>query len=221
MIDQLLGLITLYGVPALFGMLAIGSAGVPLPNTLMLLAVGSFVAQGELTLWHVLVAGSVGAIIGDQVGYIVGRFGGRRLVRRITDKVGGTANVKRSEEYMKRWGGYAIFFTRWLVGPLGFWINLSSGIAEYPWRRFIVWDILGEILWVCLYVSLGWYFSDRVQYLADLLGDLTWVIVGLLASTYLGWRLLKYFRSPGVPPKHGNSNKNLEHSEVVLPSTSV
>ena len=196
MIDELLGLITLYGVPALFAMLAIGSAGVPLPNSLMLLAVGSFVAQGELTLWHVLVAGSVGAIIGDQVGYLIGRFGGRRLVHRITDKVGGTANIMRSDAYMQRWGGYGIFFSRWLVGPLGPWVNLSSGITGYSWRHFTVLVVLGEILWVCLYVALGWFFSDRVQYLADLLGSLTWVIVGGIAATFLGWRLFRYFRDP-------------------------
>jgi len=196
MMDQLLGLLTLYGVPALFGILVVGSAGIPFPNTLILLVVGSFVAQGELILWEVLIAGSVGAIIGDQVGYCAGRWGGRRLVHRITDKVGGTEKIKRSEAYMKSWGGYGIFFSRWLVSPLGFWINLSSGVTVYPRRRFMIWVVLGEVLWVCLCVGLGWLFSDRVQYLANLMGSLTWFIVGAVAATFLGWKLLRYFRTP-------------------------
>jgi membrane-associated protein len=183
----------------MFGILVVGCAGIPLPNTLMLLAVGSFVAQGELTLWQVLVVGSAGAVAGDQIGYCAGRMGGRRLVRRITDKVGGTDAIKRSEGYMRRWGGYGIFFSRWLVGPLGPWINLSSGITVYPWRRFIIWDVLGEVLWVCLYVMLGWLFSDRVQYLADLFGNLTWVIVGAIAASVLGWKLFQYFRDQSLP----------------------
>lgn len=112
----------------------------------MMLAVGSFVEQGELKLWQVLVVGSAGAIVGDQIGYCIGRFGGRRLVKKITDRFGGADKIERSHDFMTKWGGPGIFFSRWLVGPLGPWINISSGITEYPWKRFIIWDVLGEVL---------------------------------------------------------------------------
>ena len=198
MIEQLLASLPLYGVPALFGILVYSSAGGPFPDTLMLLVIGSLVAQGEMKLWQVLVVGSAGAIVGDQIGYCLGAWGGRRLVRRITTKVGGADTVKRAEAFSKRWGGAAVFFSRWLVGTLGPWINLSSGITAYPWPRFIVWDVLGEVLWVVLYVMLGNIFSDRVQTLAALLGNLIWVIVGGIAATFLGWKLFQYFRNAGV-----------------------
>lgn len=81
------------------------------------------------------------------------------------------------------------------MGPLGPWINLSSGITAYPWTRFILWDVLGEVLWVVLYVMLGKIFSDRVQGLAELLGNLTWVILGLLVAAFLGWKLINYLRA--------------------------
>ena len=197
MIDQLMGWLSLYGVPALFGILVVTSAGVPFPVTLMLLAVGSFVSQGEMKLWQVIVVGSAGAIVGDQIGYCLGLWGGRRLVLRITNKVGGGDKIKRAEAFSKRWGGAGVFFSRWLVGPLGPCINLSSGITAYPWHRFILWDVLGEVLWVVLYVMLGKFFSDRVQELAELLGNLTWVIVGVIAATILGWKLFQYFRNSG------------------------
>jgi len=196
--DQLLAWVSLYGVPALFCILVVGCLGVPFPSTLMLLVVGSFVAQGEMKLWQALAAGSAGAIVGDQIGYCLGRWGGRRLERRITNKVGGADRIERAQAFSKRWGGTGIFFSRWLVSPLGPWINLSSGIAAYPWPRFTFWDVLGEVLWVVLYVMLGKGFSDRVQGLAELLGSLTWVIVGLIAATILGWKLFQYFRNPGV-----------------------
>jgi len=196
--DQLLAWVSLYGVPALFGILLVTCLGVPFPGTLMLLAVGSFVAQGDMKLWQVLVVGSAGAIGGDQIGYWLGRWGGRRLVHRITDKVGGADMIKRAEAFAQHWGGAGIFFSRWLVGPLGPWINLSSGITEYPWPRFTLWDVLGEMLWVVLYVILGKTFSDRVQGLAELLGNLTWVIVGVIAAIILGWKLFQYFRDPDV-----------------------
>ncbi|MGI8469448.1 MAG: DedA family protein [Pyrinomonadaceae bacterium] len=196
MIDRLLGMLALYGVAALFVMLVVTSAGFPFPDTLLLLAVGSFVEQGELNFWQVLILGSAGAIVGDQIGYCAGRFGGRSLANRITNRIGGSDKIRRAEEFSKRWGGAGIFFSRWLVGPLGPWINLSSGITAYPWMRFVFWDVLGEALWVVLYVTLGKIFSDRVQQVAEFLGNLTWVIVGVIVALILGWKLFQYFRNP-------------------------
>lgn len=201
MTDQLFGLLSAYGLPVLFVILAISSAGVPFPITLMLIATGSLVAQGEMGLWPVLIVCSAGAIVGDNLGYGLGRWGGRKLVRRITNRFGGADMIKRAEAFTKRRGGVAIFLSRWLVTPLGPWLNLTSGITGYPWPRFLFWDVLGEVLWVVLYVSLGNIFSDRVGALADLLGNLTWVIVGLIAAAILGWKLIQYFRSSGESEK--------------------
>ena len=195
MTDELLGLLSTYGLPALFVMLAVSSAGVPFPITLLLIASGSFVAQGEMGLWQVLIICSAGAVLGDQIGYWLGRSGGRKLVHRITRRFGGAEMIKRAEAFTKRWGGVGIFLSRWLVTPLGPWLNLTSGITGYSWPRFLFWDVLGEVLWVVIYVSLGNIFSDRVGALAELLGNLTWVIVGVIAAVILGWKLLQYFRS--------------------------
>ncbi len=62
------------------------------------------------------------------------------------------------------------------------------------------WDVLGEVLWVVLYVMLGRIFSNRVQALAELLGNLTWVIVGVIATMILGWKLFRYFRNASETP---------------------
>jgi membrane protein DedA with SNARE-associated domain len=197
--DQLLALLALYGLPALFGLLVVASAGVPLPVTLLLVVAGSFVAQGELPLWSVLGLGIMGAIVGDQIGYGVGRWGGRGFLRRITHRVHGDEQLRRATALSQRWGGAGVFFSRWLVTPLGPWLNLTSGATGYPWPRFLVWDVLGETLWVVLYVMLGKFFSDRVQELADLAGNLTWVIVGLVAIIILGWKLWQYFSRADAP----------------------
>lgn len=197
MTDQLLGLLATYGLPALFVILTIASAGMPFPITLLLIVSGSFVAQGEMSLWKVLVVCSAGAIAGDQIGYFAGRWGGRKLVHRITKRFGGAEKVERAEAFAKRWGGIGIFLSRWLVTPLGPWLNLTSGIACYSWPHFLLWDVTGEVLWVVIYVGLGYIFSDRVGALADLLGNLTWAILGIIAALILGWKLLQYFRSGG------------------------
>jgi membrane protein DedA with SNARE-associated domain len=202
--DQLFELLSTYGLPALFIILAVSSAGVPFPITLLLIATGSLVAQGEMVLWQVLIICSAGAIIGDQIGYWLGRWGGRKLVRRVTNRFGGAEMIKRAETFTKRWGGVGIFLSRWLVTPLGPWMNLTSGITGYSWPRFLFWDVLGEALWVLIYVNLGNIFSDRVGALAELLGNLTWVIVGVIAVAILGWKLLQYFRNSGEASEKTN-----------------
>lgn len=77
LIDQLLSAFALYGLPILFGALLIGAVGIPMPASMMLLAAGSFVAQGDLSLWWVLALASTAAILGDNVGYCIGRCRGR------------------------------------------------------------------------------------------------------------------------------------------------
>ena len=194
--DYLLATLGVYGLPVLFGALLVGAAGVPLPASLLLVAAGSFVNQGELDLWPVLALSASGAVLGDQLGYAVGRWGGRRLARRFGRLVGGEEKVSKAEEWLKRRGGLGVFLSRWLLTPLGPVVNLTAGASEYPWPRFLLFDALGEALWVALYVLLGKLFSDRVQEMSDLLGDLTWAILGLAAAAVLGVVLLKQLREP-------------------------
>lgn len=199
MIDLLLSWLTLYGIPALFIILVISAIGAPFPVMFVLIAAGSFVAQGEMNLWEVLIFASAGAILGDQIGYAIGRWGGRKLIGRITQRFGGADKIARTEALARRWGGGAIFFSRWLLTPLGPWINLTSGAAAYSWPRFVVWDVVGEVLWVVLYVMLGNVFSDTVEELTDIFSNLTWAIVGVVAASFLGWKLFQYFRAPDEP----------------------
>ena len=196
MSDYQLATLGVYAVPVLFVALLVGSAGVPLPASLLLVAAGSFVEQGELDLWPVLALSAAGAILGDNVGYALGRLGGRRLTRRMGRLVGGEKKIEEAEAWLKRREGVGVFLSRWLLTPLGPVVNLTAGATEYSWPRFLLYDVLGEALWVVLYVLLGRFFSDRVQALSDLLGDLTWAVLGLVVAVVLGVLLFKYLREP-------------------------
>jgi membrane protein DedA with SNARE-associated domain len=196
MSDYLLSTLGVYGLPVLFGILLVGSIGIPMPSSLLLVAAGSFVEQGEMSLWPVLAMSAVGAIIGDNIGYVLGRWGGRRLTGRITSMVGGEGRLKAAEDWLKRRQGAGVFLSRWLLTPLGPVVNIICGATNYSWPRFLLYDVLGEALWVALYVLLGQFFSDRVQAMSDLLGDFTWMILGLIAAVVLGWILFRQLRAP-------------------------
>jgi membrane protein DedA with SNARE-associated domain len=194
MSDQLLALVSQYGAPALFGIAAVAAVGVPLPVTLLLILAGSMIAQGAMHPWLAVAAAGAGSILGDQAGYAVGRWGGQALVNRVSGMFGKRASLSSMEAQVRAWGGPSIFLTRWLMSPLGPWINLASGTASYPWHRFLFWDMLGEMTGAALYISLGRYFSDRVIALSGMLGDMTWAIVALAAALILGYQLLRTLR---------------------------
>ena len=204
--DYLLSTLGVYGLPVLFGTLLVSAIGIPIPSSLLLLAAGSFIEQGDMTLWPVLALSAMGAIVGDNVGYALGRWGGRRLSKPLTRFVGGERQFRRGEDWLKRWQGAGIFFSRWLLTPLGPVVNITCGMTGYSWPRFLVYDVLGEALWVILYVLLGKFFSDRVQAMSELLGDLMWLIMGLLFVVVLGWNLLQYFRSPSPAKAKAGGN---------------
>jgi membrane-associated protein len=192
--DQLLAALSLYGLPVLFGILVVSCVGVPFPISLMLVAAGSFVEQGEMQLWPVIVVASAGAVVGDQIGYALGRNGGRQAAVWLTRWIGDESHIHKAEAFTERWGAAGIFFSRWLVTPLGPWLNFTSGIAAYPWPRFLLWDVLGQVLWVVIYVMLGKIFSGRVEALIEILGNLGWVAIGLIVALILGWKLMQYLR---------------------------
>ena len=194
MSDQLLALVSQYGAPALFGIVAIAAVGVPLPVTLLLIVAGSMITQGAMNPWWAIAAAGLGSILGDQAGYAIGRWGGPALIARLTRLLGKHANLPAVEARARAWGGPGIFLTRWLVGALGPWVNLASGTAEYPWHRFLFWDALGELTGAALYIELGRFFSDRVIALEAVLGDLAWAVVALVAAVILGWKLWAYAR---------------------------
>ena len=203
MSEWILEWLSIYGLPVYFFILAASSFGIPMPVKLMMLVVGSFVQQGEIAFWEALVIGSLGAITGDQIGYFLGRLGGKKLINRFTVRFGGARKFKRAEGFSRRWGATGIFFSRWLVTPLGPWINLTSGVTGYSWRLFSFFGILGETLWVLLYIMLGIFFSDRVQDAANLLISLTWVFVRITIAAVLGWILFHDHRNSTRSNKHG------------------
>jgi membrane-associated protein len=190
--DQILGAMVQYGMPVLFGVVLLAAVGLPLPASLMMIAAGSFVKQGEFDYWLVVLLAAIAAVSGDNLGYVLGRWGGRRLATRMTRWIGGDDRLKKAEGIAARWGGLGIFLSRWLIAPAGPAINLSSGLAAYSWPAFLAYDVAGELIWVVLYVGIGRLFSDQVLAMNALLGDITWAIFGLCVAVFVGWKLFQH-----------------------------
>lgn len=187
----LLGFFSEYGVAALFTILLIASIGLPFPCSLLLLAAGSLAAQGQIDALPALLLSITGAVIGDQIGFGLARWGGRPLVEHVGARLGAAERIERAEAFVRRWAWASVFFTRWLIGGLAPWVNLATGTSGYSWGRFLFWDITGKALWVVLYGGLGFVFSDRIEAIGKLLGNLTWALAGLAITLLLAYRLYR------------------------------
>ena len=138
-----------YGLVLLFVLVAVESAGVPLPGeTAMITA--AFLARPEhhhYSLWSVIVVGAAGAIVGDNVGYWLGRVGGRKLLERfeLTRRYSERA-LPPAERFFKRHGGKTVFFGRF-VAFLRITSAWLAGISRMHWWQFFAWNAFGGIVW--------------------------------------------------------------------------
>lgn len=166
-----------YGPPAMLLILFLADLGMPLPGSLLLLASGAFVNQGTLDGPQTMAMALLGALLGDSCSYAIGRYGGGRLLRRVE----GTAAWGQARALFERWGGLAIFITRWMLTPLCVPVTLIAGGAHYPYRRFLLFDLAGELVWVSLYMWLGYTFAGSWEALSELASSVVGLLVGLVA----------------------------------------
>jgi membrane protein DedA with SNARE-associated domain len=181
-----------FHVPANLGYLAIflivggESAGLPIPGETSILVGGALAASGDLDLPLVWVFAAAGAIIGDNIGYVIGRF----FLRRVLTGPGRFAHrlersVARSEVYFRRHGGKTVFFGRWLpvLRVTAAWM---AGASHMPWRRFAVFNALGGIGWAISISSLGYFAGKSADSVVGVLGILA-LVIGTLALVSHWW----------------------------------
>lgn len=189
MTAYLLEFLTSYGLPAAALLLAIGQFGLPIPTSLALLTLGALAANGDADLSTAFIWALAGATLGDQAGFLAGRF----VVLSAEGRpgfLGGLARKARTAEpKLEKWGASGVFLTRWLFTPLGPAINIASGITGLSWPRFTFWGVLGEGLWVSIYITLGYSFGSNIETLSGILGNLSMALAMLALAAFLGWRL--------------------------------
>jgi membrane-associated protein len=191
MSDLVLTLAADYGVPLLFCVTFLSCLALPVPSSLLMLASGGFAATGDLSLPVVAAAAFFGAVIGDNLGYWIARGLGTRLTDWLAKRPKRAAVRQRAEEYMAKWGGSSVFFSCWLVAPLGPTMNYVSGLSRFSWPRFALWGMAGEVVWVSIYVGLGYLFADNLTAISDLLGNISGFLAALVVAIGLGIWLVR------------------------------
>ena len=130
------------------------------PSETVLVIGGSFAASGDLNLLFVILAGSVGAILGDNISYGIGSLVGERTVKRWFRSEKAHKRLEWAERTLDERGAYIIIVARFIPGGRTA-VTFSAGyIPTFPWRRFIVYDIVAGVIWATYAALLG-YFGGK------------------------------------------------------------
>ena len=136
---------------------------------------------------------------GDQVGYRVGRIGGHGFLDRLAAHPARGPLVTKAVDLMNQRGALGIFFTRWLFAPVGPWANFAAGATGFNYRKFTFWAIAGEVVWVSLYVLLGYSFAGNIEAASQLAGSSLGLLAGVAAMLGFGWWLITANRTTTQP----------------------
>ncbi len=183
-----------WGYWAVGGALLLENAGLPVPGeTILLLA--SFLAYSEhkLALPWIIVVGVCAATLGDNLGFALGSCGGRPLLERYQRTLRiRPAVIVRGEELFARYGAATIFVARFIAG-LRIIAGPLAGVLRMPWRKFLVFNFLGAVLWVSVIASVGYLFGKHWDALVDLVQDanLAVAIVVVVVCAFFWWKRRK------------------------------
>jgi membrane protein DedA with SNARE-associated domain len=145
------------GYPLLFLMVMAESSGLLVPGETALIAGSVLASQAKLQIELVIALAAIAAIVGDNIGYLIGRKGGRWLLERPGRFYRQRQEVLNiGEPFFERHGPKAVFFGRFLLG-LRVWASWLAGGTRMPWRSFLLWNALGGITWATA-VGLVAYF---------------------------------------------------------------
>jgi len=150
--NDLTHLLTTYGYLAVFLFVAIESIGIPFPGETMLVTAGVYAGTTHhLNIVIVIVAAAAGAIIGDNIGYGIGRAGGYRLLRRYGKYIRlEEPKLKLGQYLFRKHGAKVVFFGRF-VSILRTFAAFLAGVNVMPWDRFLAFNAAGGVLWATIY----------------------------------------------------------------------
>lgn len=187
MSDFLLTQIINYGAPVLGIIVFIGAMGAPFPGTLLIIAAGAFAKQGMLTWYTTGLTVLAFVVLGDNLSYAMGHYARGPVLRRFQN----SERWRQAEETFDRWGGMAVVWTRFLITGIAVPVNLIAGTSGFGLRRFFIYDIIGEAVWVFGYGGLGYLFGAQWEVISDLLSNISGFALGIVllgAGVWLGIR---------------------------------
>jgi membrane-associated protein len=180
-----------YGYWAVAAVLLLENAGIPVPGEAVLLT-ASFLAFSEkrLSLPYIILTGTGAATLGDNLGFLIGYYGGRRLLARYGAILRLRAStVERGEALFAHYGAATVLMARFVAG-LRVIAGPLAGVLRMHWRKFVLFNFIGAVLWVTAISCAGFFFGRHWQRLMQVFRtvNLGFLVLGALAVLVIWWR---------------------------------
>jgi membrane-associated protein len=189
-----------YGYWAVGGALLLENAGIPVPGeTILLLASFLAYSQHDLRLPWIIVVATIAATVGDNLGFALGYYGGRPLLLRYQTIFRiKNATISRGEELFAKYGSVTVFFARFVFG-MRIIAGPMAGVLRMSWRKFLVFNFLGAVVWVSVISSAGYLFGRHWDRLEEGLNqfNVVAVIIVLVIAGVWWWRNRKNGKAAG------------------------
>jgi membrane protein DedA with SNARE-associated domain len=197
-------LVEVFGYPLLFLLVMGESSGVPVPGETALIAAAVLAAGGKLQIELVIALAALGAIVGDNIGYLIGHKGGRwvlerpgRFHRRRVE------TLRMGEAFFERHGPKAVFFGRFVLG-LRVWASWLAGATHMRWRSFLFWNALGGVCWATAVGLVAYFLGRSASHAIEAFGiyGLIAVSVAAIGAVLAHLRHRRRIRLRGVGASH-------------------
>ncbi|MBD0676434.1 DedA family protein [Streptomyces sp. CBMA156] len=186
-----------YGYLAVALLVLLDNCGVPVPGQTVLVLASVYAGTGHLDFAAVLLIAAGAAALGNGLGYLIGRTGGRAFVHRWGRYVLLTpARMERADDFFARHGGKVVTVARFVDG-LRQYNGVIAGTSEMPWRRFLPYNLLGAVLWTAVWGTFGYLAGAHIGTVYHTaLRYQVWFAVGLgvLVAAFLLRQVLRYRR---------------------------
>ena len=188
MLEFLTHFIERYGYFAVALLVTLEGFGLPLPGETAVVVAAAFAARGSLSIVGVVIATTIGTVLGGSGGYWVGRLGGRGLLVRHGHWIRlDAARLARTEAYFERHGVKTVFLARF-VALLRIFGSLMAGVAHMPFPTFTAVNFAGGLLWAVTFAAVGFVFGKNLSRLDDYLAEISIALSVLAVLGFLVYR---------------------------------
>jgi membrane protein DedA with SNARE-associated domain len=192
-VTQFIGQFGAWGWVAVFILMVLESACIPVPSEAIMPFAGFVVSEGEMSLFAIVTAGVAGNVVGSWISYWIGLYGGRPFV----DKYGKYVLLRHhhldlAERWFERWGAPTVFFSRMLPIVRTF-ISLPAGMARMPFWKFTLYTTLGCIPWVFMLGYVGVKLGDNWEKIRSYLHYADYLVLATIVAIVV-WQVVKWRR---------------------------
>ncbi|HEX4728888.1 MAG TPA: DedA family protein [Jatrophihabitans sp.] len=158
--------------------------GVLVPGEIGIVLGGVLANQHKLALWAVLLAAIAGAIMGDSVGYWVGKRYGEWILRRLPNRIIDEDKIQRAEQTVRRYGGRAVFVGRF-TAALRALVPGTAGMSQVRYGKFLAWNVAGGTIWATAYVLIGYLAGSQYQRIEKYANYIGVVVLLIIAAVLI------------------------------------